>query len=37
MTGEMTTADIVVGVLAAVGILVLIVVFVVVFKKVMLK
>ena len=37
MTGEMTTADIVVGVLAAVGVLVLIVVFVVVFKKVMLK
>ena len=37
MTGEMTTADIVVGVLAAVGILVLIVVFLVVFKKVTLK
>ena len=37
MTGEMGTADIVVGVLAAIGVVVLIVVFVIVFKQVMLK
>ncbi len=37
MTGEMGTADIVVGVLAAIGVVVLVVVFVIVFKQVMLK
>ena len=34
---EMTTPDIVIGVLAAIGIVVLIVVFIIVFKHVMLK
>lgn len=37
MNGEIGTADIVVGVLAATGVVVLIVVFVIVFKQVMLK
>ena len=37
MTGEMGTADIVVGILAAIGVVVLIGVFIVVFRKVMLK
>jgi hypothetical protein len=37
MSGEIGTGDIVVGVLAAIGVVVLIVVFVIVFKQVMLK
>jgi hypothetical protein len=37
MTSEMGTADIVIGILAAVGIVVLIVAFIAVFRKVMLK
>ncbi len=37
MSGEMGTGDIVVGALAAIGVVVLVVVFVIVFKQVMLK